>query len=416
LLVFASLAALGLVAGLSTGRVDLLVYASPFVVALLVGLAVSEAPVIEVDARVDATRALEGDPVDLVVVLRAATAIGRLDLAAVLPSGMSLSGGVGMHSVALDAGETREVVLPLVAERWGSFALGEVSLRAWDRLSLNCYEHTVAAPATIRVYPHPHRLRRLAHPIRTQHFAGDRVARRAAGEGIELADLRVFQPGDRLRDINWRASARRNELWITQRHPERSTNVVLFVDMFSDAMLLPAVRAAGTLADSYLAVRDRVGLVGFGGLLQWVRPGQGVTQLYRLLDTLLDARAFFSYAWKDVSIIPPRVLPPGALVIGISPLEDERATGALVDLRARGFDVAIIELSERARLAPPRTEIDVLARRLWEMQRADNRERFRQFGIPVAEWRDDLSLDLTMEAICDAWGVRGARHHALRVP
>ena len=29
---------------------------------------------------------------------------------------------------------------------------------------------------------------------------------------MEFADLRLFAPGDRVRSINWRASARRNEL------------------------------------------------------------------------------------------------------------------------------------------------------------------------------------------------------------
>jgi len=201
---------------------------------------------------------------------------------------------------------------------------------------LHSYELALAAPAIVRVYPQPHRVRAVAHPSRTQLVAGDRVARRAAGEGIELADLRMFLPGDRPRDINWRASARRNDLWITQRHPERSTDVVLFVDMFADAMLIPAVRAAGTLADAYLATRDRVALVGFEGLLQWVRTGHGVRQLYRLLDTLIDSRAFFSYAWKDVSIIPPRVLTPGALVIAITPLEDERTTVEVLPSEATG--------------------------------------------------------------------------------
>jgi uncharacterized protein (DUF58 family) len=266
------------------------------------------------------------------------------------------------------------------------------------------------------VYPHQHRIRPAAHPSRTQLVAGDRVARRAAGEGIELADLRLFLPGDRPRDINWRASARRNELWITQRHPERSTDIVLFVDMFSETMLLPAVRAAGALTESYLATRDRVALVGFGGLLQWVRAGHGVRQLYRVLDTLVDARAYFSSAEKNVNLIPPRVLSPGALVIAITPLEDERTTRGLVDLRARGFEVAVIELSAPAASIPDDTELDTVARQMWLLQRADNRERFRQYGIPVAEWRDGEPLNSTMEALWDAWAARGARHHASRAP
>ena len=62
-------------------------------------------------------------------------------------------------------------------------------------------------------------------------------------------------PGDRLRSINWRASARRGELIVNDRHPERNTDVILFLDSFAEARtaraestLDRAVRAAATLA------------------------------------------------------------------------------------------------------------------------------------------------------------------------
>ncbi|HUP73864.1 MAG TPA: DUF58 domain-containing protein [Acidimicrobiales bacterium] len=416
LFVYATLVALGLISGLVTQRVDLFVYTTPFVILLLVGLALDADPGIDVHTSVDTIRTLEGDPLEVVITLRSPHAVRRVEMALPLPQGVRIVDGANVRAVELVAGEARTVPVTIVADRWGSHSIGAVVIRAHDRASLYRYERTVPAPSTVRVYPHQHRIRPAAHPSRTQLVAGDRVARRAAGEGIELADLRLFLPGDRPRDINWRASARRNELWITQRHPERSTDIVLFVDMFSDTMLLPAVRAAGALTESYLATRDRVALVGFGGLLQWVRAGHGVRQLYRLLDTLVDARAYFSYADKNVNLIPPRVLSPGALVIAITPLEDERTTRGLVDLRARGFEVAVIELSAPAASIPDDTELDAAARQLWLLQRADNRERFRQYGIPVAEWRDGEPLNSTMEALWDAWAASGARHHASRAP
>ena len=46
-------------------------------------------------------------------------------------------------------------------------------------------------------------------------------------------------------------------------------------------------------------------------------------------------------------MIPRRTLPPNALVIALSPLLDPRSVGALLDLRARGFDLAVIDISPR---------------------------------------------------------------------
>jgi uncharacterized protein (DUF58 family) len=409
LLAYIALAGAAMVGGLATGRVDIVVYACPFVVFVLVGLAVTTEPVITADVTVEPDRSLEGDPVDVTVHLRSRSGVPRVDAAVRLPNGTRAVEDAAVHVVRLRAEEDRRITAGVLADRWGPCPLGSVGLRLHDRTSMFVYEMVTPPATTVRFYPQPERLRRLARPRRTQLVAGDRVAKRSMGAGIELADLRMFVPGDRPRDVNWRVSARHGELWVTQRHPERSTDVVVFVDMFSDATLLPAVRAAATLIDAYLRTRDRVGLVGFGGVLQWVRPGQGLRQLYRLLDTLVDARTFFSYAWKDVGVIPPHVLPPGSLVVGISPLEDDRSKATLVDLRARGFEVAIIELSTADEIPTPTTEVDALALRLWHLQRAHQRDQLRRFGISIAQWRAAEPLGPTMEVLWDASETSGAR-------
>ena len=80
-------------------------------------------------------------------------------------------------------------------------------------------------------------------------------------------------------------------------HPEQSADVVLFLDTFAEAeqagegTLDAAVRAAAALASAYLARRDRVAVVGFGGVLHWLTPGSGTRQLYRIVDTLLSSDA-----------------------------------------------------------------------------------------------------------------------------
>ena len=163
--------------------------------------------------------------------------------------------------------------------------------------------------------------------------------------------MRPLAPGDPLKRVNWRASARRGELWVNESHPERNTDVILFVDSFAEARLGGegtldlAVRATAALADAYVGRRDRVGLIGFGGILRWLVPGTGIVQLYRIVDALLDTQIVLSYYWKEIDVIPRRTLPPNALVIALSPLLDPRSVGALLDLRARGFDLAVIDVS-----------------------------------------------------------------------
>jgi uncharacterized protein (DUF58 family) len=256
----------------------------------------------------------------------------------------------------------------------------------------------------LKVYPREESIRQLLRPRETQVFSGNHVARQR-GEGIEFADLRPFVAGDRVRHVNWRASARRGELWVNEHHPERNADVVIFLDVFAEARrggrstLDPALRAAASLVGRYLRQKDRVGFVSFGGMLNWLLPSTGNRQLYRIVDAMLDTQILLSYAWRDVAVIPRRTLPPQALIVALTPLLDDRAAGALLDLRARGFDLVVIEVSPSSYLPDPKDELEVLADRLWRLRREALRDRFARAGIPVAVWEDDSSLAAALEEV-----------------
>ena len=192
---------------------------------------------------------------------------------------------------------------------------------------------------------------------------------------------------------------------MNETHPERNVDVILFVDSFAEARLGGegtldlAVRATAALADAYIGRRDRIGLVSFGGILRWLLPGMGTLQRYRVLDALLDTEIVLSYYWKDIDVIPPRTLPPSALVVALTPLLDERAVGALLDLRARGFDLAVIDVSPVPFTPVPKASLDALAYRIWNLRRDALRHRFERAGVAVVEWRRGDDLQLALEEV-----------------
>ncbi len=166
--------------------------------------------------------------------------------------------------------------------------------------------------------------------------------------------------------------------------------MILFLDTFADARaggrstLDLAVRATSTLASRYLERRDRVGLVSFGGILRWLTPGMGLAQRYRIVDALLESEIVFNYAWKDVSIIPARTLPPQALVLAVTPLLDDRAVAALVDLRARGYDLAIVEVSPVPFAVPGENEVDRSRTASGCCDGGSCASRYERLGVAVA--------------------------------
>jgi uncharacterized protein (DUF58 family) len=408
--VYVVLAGLGMLGALSLGRPELVAIAAPFALFVALGLVLAAAPSIRARAEIDRERQIEGRHVDLYVELSADRAVPRLELLLDLPEGL-VAEAPNPILIRLASGERRELEVSLLCRQWGTYQVGGVVWRARDAFGLLVYEGRAGESQRLKVYPRGETLQQLLRPLETQAFSGNQVARNR-GEGIEFADLRPFTPGDRIRRVNWRATARRGEPWINELHPERNADVVLFLDTFAEARrddlgtLDIGVRAAAALAAVYLREKDRVGVVSFGGVLNWLTVTSGTTQLYRIVDSLLDAEIVLSYAWKDLDVIPPRTLPPRALVIALSPLLDERAVRALLDLRARGFDLAVIELSPLSFVPEGELEGQQLAYRLWRLRREALRAKYLALGVPVVEWHEGVPMEAVVEE------VRAFRRHA----
>jgi uncharacterized protein (DUF58 family) len=397
---YLALTAAATLAGLATGRPELVALAAPFAAYVALGLTIGRRPHVSVTPTIPSHRVLEGDEIPVSVEVSARSPVERLQLQLAPGPGLMITGASRPGIAArLEAGESRHLRPAVRAEHWGLRALGVLSARATDRFGLIEYELAPTRLGSVRVFPRMETLETMIEPLELQATTGNRVSRER-GDGIEFAEVRPFVPGDRIRRINWRVTARRGEPYVSERHPERNADVILFLDTFAEvtdahgSTLELAVRAAASVAGGYLARRDRVGVVGFGGALTGLRPGFGAAQLYRILDALIGSEVTFSYTHKDVSLVPRQMLPPKALVIAITPLIDDRSINALFDLRSRGFDLAVIEISPVPFTEPGPIRADALAHRLWLLRRAALRTRFESLGVPVTEWHGEQPLQV----------------------
>lgn len=380
-------------AALATGRPEPLVLATPFLVIVAVGLAVAPPAELRAELRLVADRVGHGEGAVLVVTV-GGTAGATVALQLDLPPGIEAEGGA-VRLVALGDGHA-ELRVALTAPQWGSFEVGGASIRLEDRFGLLAVSGRTRSSAVLRVYPPPEALRRLVQPRDTTLVAGVHVSR-AKGPGLEFAELRPYRAGDRTRDVNWRATARRGEVWVNERHPERSVDVVVLLDAFSQAELPRAVAAADAVVRAHLAGRDRVGLISFGGAMRWLRPGSGLRQQYLIVEALLDSRVFASVVWRDLAQVPRRALPPTALVVAVSPLLDPRAMAAIADLDQRGVDLAVLAVAPVA--GPAADRAGALAGRLGRLRWDAEVEAFRARGIPAVAWRDGDRLGEAVEEL-----------------
>ena len=392
LVAYAVIGTLFLTVGVALSRVEASEIGVVFIAAAVIGLALSRQPTLQLTAHLAEETVLEGAPATVEFDLDSPSGVPWLELALTAPPGLRPVGGrTRRDAIAVARGRSRHLEVRLDSRRWGNYRLGPLTAVARDATGFFAYETSASEQLTLRVFPREETLVRAIRPAETQLYSGDEVSKRKA-EGIEFASVRPFEPGDQVRRINWPVSTRLQKLHINELHPERNADVIVFLDSFSevaggeDSTLLMAVRAAATIVRHYLRRRDRVGLVAFGGTLRWQVPQMGIRQAYRIIDALLSTDAALSYAWKGVEVIPSQTLPPKALVIAVSPLLDHRSIAALVELRGRGFDLVVVEVSPLPFLEEPRTEEERLAYSLFVMRREAARFDLWSQGIPVTEW------------------------------
>lgn len=238
------------------------------------------------------------------------------------------------------------------------------------------------------------------------------------GRGIEFEEVRGYQPGDDIRAIDWRVTARTGEAHTKMFHEERERPVLLVVDQRSSMQfgtqncfkIVLAAELAALLAWSALGSNERVGGFLMRDRDHWeMRPRNSRRTVLALLSALAETPApaeagtvnnRFSTLLRSVR----RVARPGSSVFLVSDFdgaEEDEAREEFFQL-ARHVEVTAIHCSDplESQLPPAgrysvtdghaRAELDTgvagLSQRFSELysQRVDSYQaQLQRLGIPM---------------------------------
>lgn len=242
--------------------------------------------------RIDVSRDLPdrvrlGEPVTATLVL---TNTGRRRLRGTVRDGWQPSAAANPSRSRLDvpAGERRLVSTTLTPFRRGERRTAHVSIRSFGPLHLVARQATLDAPGSIRVLPPFNSRRHLPSRLARLRELDGRTSVMIRGQGTEFDSLREYVRGDDVRSIDWRATARRQDVVVRTWRPERDRRIIIIVDTartsaaridneprldtaFESSLLLAALASrAGDRVDTILydrRVRGRVMGSASGDLL-----------------------------------------------------------------------------------------------------------------------------------------------------
>lgn len=396
--VYVTAGVMGLVASLGVGQPEPAIAGVAMLVLVLVGLELADPPDISVSIEEAPTSIIEGEERTVALLVSSDPPTPRLTLDLTLSEGVSIvsvDGGrqLGGTTIELDAGEGTRIEVVVRADDWGSKTLGPLVAHVLPTLAMVEFRQDFSDYVRMVSIPSEPTFSEVLAPLDTNLHSGDLVSK-AMGTGLEFAELRPHQHGDDPKHLNWRVSSRVGSLWVNQRHPERSGDILIVVDAQSEpetgipALVDRAVRLAGALLREYGRRRYRVGLVTIDGVVRWIEPGTGEAHRRRILAGLMAVGEGSSNRHAIERTVMRAAKRP-ALVIMLTPLLDDSLAGLAHSMRTSGLDMAIVELDPAGFLPESSNEARALGRRVWTMERERLRDLLAADGIPVAPWSAD---------------------------
>jgi len=185
----------------------------------------------------------------------------------------------------------------------GEYHFGLINLFVCSPINLIERQIKIEEPFMMPCYPSFLKLRQyelLAISNRLSELGVKKIRR--IGHSTEFEQIKEYVTGDDIRTINWKATARRNQLMINHYRDERAQQVYCLVDMgrimkmpFEELTLLDyAINASLVLGHVAWIKQDKPGLIGFSNKITTaVSADRKGNQLLRLQEALYNAKTNF---------------------------------------------------------------------------------------------------------------------------
>lgn len=385
-------------------RIDLLVAAIPVGVSALTGLFRRSYRLPRVTAEPRASTLLEGESTEIDWQIAADESLDVVQVRLRLRGWIQPTAPGSFAAVTVRAGTPTRFSFPLASTRWGRGQLDDVAVLAYTAHGLLRTEALIPVSSSIRILPLREGFRAVDAVPSGAGIVGQHRSRRP-GDGIDLAGVRPFVAGDRLRRVNWAVSSRARQLHANATYYDRDTEVVLVLDSTveigastgvhgASSAIDQAVRSAAAIAEHYLRNGDRVGLLDLSRPSRPIRSRSGRSQLDRLIEALLEVRAS---GIGDLGI--ERALsriPANAMSIVLSPLLSDQFSEGLAGLTRAGRSIIVVDTMPDRIEVPEESGWTALAWRIEMLRRANRVGSLQSHGVPVVPWLGSGSLDAVL--------------------
>lgn len=185
----------------------------------------------------------------------------------------------------------------------GEYYFGSLNVYVSSPLHLVCRRFIFDNGAMVPTYPSFIQLKKydlMAFSNKLFQYGLKKIRR--IGHTMEFEQIKDYVSGDDLRTINWKATAKKNQLMVNQFQDERSQNVYMVIDKgrvmkmpFNGLSLLDyAINSTLVLSNIILKKQDKAGMFTFSKKVEnRVAAERRSSQMQRILETLYNVKTNF---------------------------------------------------------------------------------------------------------------------------
>lgn len=193
----------------------------------------------------------------------------------------------------------------------GVYNFGALNVFAISPVGLLARRYRFEEGRSVPVYPSFLQMRKYELMVISDRLKEAGLKRlRRIGQNMEFEQIREYVTGDDYRSLNWKATARRNQLMVNQFQDERSQHVYNVIDK-GRAMKMPfegltlldyAINASLVMANISLLKGDKAGLVTFNQRIGTVLPAERKqAQMQKIVEALYSQKT--SYKEPDYDLL-----------------------------------------------------------------------------------------------------------------
>jgi len=321
--------------------------------------------------RLSESRAFLGESVELTLELRNQKFLPLtwLEINDVFPPHLDMEGAEVTPNKSSNLGEFRTFWMPgpfqglrrrftIHCTERGYHTYGPATVSTGDGFGFFSTKGTSSRRDSLIVYPRLYSVADLRLPAKNPF--GEKTAQdRLFEDPLRTRGIREWQPGDGLRRVHWKATARNQRMLSRLYEPSEEPQMLIFLNVTTlprhwqgsiPELTERVISVAASLAAMAVESRVPVGLVSNGmlpGSDQPLRllPGRSPNQLVRILETLAGITPFASLPIEEMVLQESPRLPWGSTLLVVTAIAQDELLAALLELDRAGREVVLFTLA-----------------------------------------------------------------------